>query len=242
MLTAIARRRRQMMRRDRADLGVSLIELVVAMGLMTVIGAMTLAFFISMNTADSRTVDANISTAGARNALESWTRVLTLADSSQTAGLGSGRFEQITPTTAIFFANMNSNRASTSAARTAPTKVFLSLEGGQLVERDYAPLSSIAPSTYPGYPGSPTQTRYLASDVVISGWLFTPYVVGTPPSISEPNDCAAGAPGLCAGVGVPEADAILPTIVRVDIAFTVAPGSGGSQSFSSSAAITGGTT
>jgi hypothetical protein len=237
MLTAIARRRRQMMRRDRADLGVSLIELVVAMGLMTVIGAMTLAFFISMNTADSRTVDANISTAGARNALETWTRLLTVADSSQTAALGTGRFQQITPTTAIFYANMNSNRASTSAARTAPTKVFLSLEGGQLVERDYAPLSSIAPSTYPG---SPTQTRYLASDVVISGWLFTPYVVGSAPSISEPNDCTAGAAGLCAGV--PEADAILPTIVRVDIAFTVAPASGGSQSFSSSAAITGGTT
>jgi hypothetical protein len=237
MLTAIARRRRQMLRPDRRELGVSLIELVVAMGLMTVIGAMTLAFFISMNTADSRTVDANISTAGARNALETWTRLLTVADSSQTAGLGSGRFEQIKPTSAIFYANMNSNRASTSAARTAPTKVFLSLESRQLVERDYAPLSPLAPSAYPG---SPTQTRYLASDVVITGWLFTPYIVGIPPTISEPNDCTAGTGGLCAGI--PEADAILPTIVRVDIAFTVQPASGGSQSFSSSAAITGGTT
>jgi Tfp pilus assembly protein PilV len=224
------------------DAGVSLIELVVAMTLMTVVGTLTLTFFITMNSADRKTVDANIATASARNALESWTRLLSLADSKQGAGSGAGRFEQITPTGAVFYANVN-NRATATSARTAPTKIFLSLEaaanaadGQQLVERDYAPISSVAPSTYPV---TPTHQRYLASNVVISGWLFTPYVLGSPPTISEPNDCN-GAGGLCAGdLG---ADAILPTIVRVDISFAVQPSPGVALSFSSSAVITGGTT
>jgi hypothetical protein len=235
MLTAFARRGRQVLAPERRESGVSLVELVVAMTLMTVIGGMTLTFFVSADAADTRTIDGNVSTAGARNVLESWSRLLSLADSPQTAG-ASGRFQQITPTSAIFYANVNTNRATSSGARTAPTKVFLSLESGQLIERSYAPNSATAPSTYPS---SPTTTRYLVSGVVTTGWLFTPYVLGSPPSISEPNDCSGGAAGLCAGVAA--ADAILPTVVRVDIAFTVKSSSGVSQSYSASAAITGST-
>jgi hypothetical protein len=236
MLTALHRRHMRIRHHAGDDKGVSLIELVVSMVLMTVIGTMTLTFFVSMNSADTKTVDTNIGTGGARTVLEAWTRMLTLADSPTSAGISSGRFQQITPTTAIFYSNMNVNRATSTGVRTAPMKVFLSLENGQLVERDYAPLSSTAPSSYPG---SPTRTRYLLNDVTTSGWLFAPYAVGTPPAISEPNDCSAGAAGLCAGSA--DADAILPTIVRVDINFTVAPASGLSQSFSSSAVITGST-
>jgi hypothetical protein len=241
MLTAVAHRRRRW-QGEAPDAGVSLIELVVAMTLMTVVGTLTLTFFVTMNSANGRTIDSNLSTASARNTLESWTRLLSLADSKQGAGSGAGRFEQITPTSAIFYANVN-NRGTSTSARTAPTKIFLSLEtaanaadGQQLVERDYAPTSSVAPSTYPT---TPTHTRYLASNVVISGWLFTPYALGSPPTISEPNDCG-GAGGLCAGD--PGADAILPTIVRVDISFVAQPSPGVSLSFSSSAAITGSAT
>lgn len=234
MLTPALPRRRTHSRRDD---GVSLIELVMAMSLMTVIGAMTLTFFISLSSASTKTVKGNIATSAARTVLEAWNRLLTLADSPSTAGAGSGRFVQLTPTSAIFYANVNHNRATTSGARTAPTKISLALESGQLVERDYAPLSPIAPSAYPGLP---TSTQYLANDVVISGWLFTPYVLGTPPSIKEPNDCSGGAAGLCAGIA--EADALLPTVVRVDIAFTVQPQDGPAQGFSSSAFITGGRT
>jgi hypothetical protein len=209
----------------------------MAMGLMTVIGAMTLTFFVSLSGASTKTVKGNIGTSAARNVLEAWTRLLSLADSPSTAGSGSGRLVQVTPTTAVFYANVNNNRATTSAARTAPIKISLALENGRLVERDYAPLSATAPSTYPGLP---TSTQYLARDVVISGWLFAPYMVGSPPTLIEPTYCAGNAAGLCAGVTA--ADAILPTIVRVDITFTVQPKDGSAQTFSSSAVITGATT
>jgi hypothetical protein len=217
--------------------GVSLIELVLAMGLMTVIGAMTLTFFISLSSASTKTVKGNFGTSAARNVLEAWTRLLSLADSPSTAGAGSGRIVQLTPTSAIFYANVNRNRATTSGARTAPTKISLALESGQLVERDYAPLSPTAPSAYPGLP---TSTQYLARDVTISGWLFAPYVLATPPSIKEPNDCSGGTAGLCAGIA--EADALLPTVVRVDITFSVQSKDGPAQTFSSSAFINGGRT
>jgi hypothetical protein len=203
---------------------------------MTIVATMTLTFFISMSTATTHTVDGNVSTASARLVLESWTRLLALADSSQgTAGAGSGRFQQITPTNATFYADLN-NRAASGAVRTAPTKISLSLEAGQLVERTYAPQSATAPSTYPA---SATSTRYLINNVVPTGWLFTPYAVGAPPTISEPNACS-GAAGMCAGDAA--GDALLPTVVRVDIAFTVQSPSGPTQTFTSSAAITGGTT
>ncbi|MFN2518650.1 MAG: type II secretion system protein J [Jatrophihabitantaceae bacterium] len=219
-----------------ADDGVSLIELVVSMTLMTIVATMTLTFFITMSTATTRTVDANVSTGGARGVLESWSRLLALADSSQaTAGAGSGRFQQITPTNATFYADLT-NRPASGAVRSAPTKISLSLENGQLVERTYAPLSTTAPSAYPGLP---TRTRYLTDKVVLNGWLFTPYVLGTPPTISEPNACS-GAAGICAGD--PAGDALLPTVIRIDIAFTVQPPSGPAQTFTSSAAVTGGTT
>lgn len=218
------------------DAGVSLIELAVAMTLMTIVGAMTIMFFVSMSSATTKTVDGNVSTANARNALEDWTRLLSFADSPQTAGSHDGRFEQITATTAIFYANTNNNRATSSAARTAPTKVFLSLQNGQLVERDYAPTSSVAPSTYPA---SPTTTRYLADHVLLTPEaprLFTPYIAGSPPQVSTPNYCPGGTDGLCAGV--PEADLILPHIVRVDLAFSVLTASGVRHDFSSSAVMT----
>jgi hypothetical protein len=239
MLTPQAVRSR-ISRGETRDAGVSLIELAVAMTLMSIIGAMTLLFFTSMSTATTKTVDGNISTASARNALEDWTRLLSLADSPQTAGSGAGRFEQITATTAIFYANTNNNRATNAAPRTAPTKVFLALENGQLVERDYAPIPNVVPASYPA---TPTTTRYLATHVLLtpaSPRLFTPYIAGSPPQLSVPNDCAGGTDGLCAGV--PAADAILPTIIRVDVAFSVRSASGVQQDFASSAVITGGTT
>ena len=220
-----------------ADSGVSLIELVVGMTLMIIVGALTTTFFISASNATTNTVDGNVATASARNVIEAWTRLLNLADSPQTAGAGTGRFEKITPTSAVFYSNINNNRATASGVRTAPTKISLSIENGQLIERHYAPLTTVAPSSYPSIA---TETLYLANDVVTSGWLFAPYR-GSPPTLIEPYNCAGDtAPGLCnddtAGA------AILPTIVRVDISFTVQTDGGVTQRYSSSAVITGGTT
>lgn len=225
-------------RSTRGDSGISLIELLVAMTLMGIVGAMTTSFFITANGATTNTVDSNVATANARNVIEGWTRLLNLADSPSTAGTGTGRFEKITPTTAVFYSNINDNRATSSGLRTAPTKISLSLENGQLVERHYAPLSAVAPSNYPGVA---TQTIYLASDVQTTGWLFAPYRSGSPTTLVEPNNCANDtAAGLCSDDTA--GAAILPTIVRVDISFTVQTDGGVTQRYNSSAVITGGTT
>jgi hypothetical protein len=228
------------------DAGVTLIELVVGMTLTLIIGLMALAFFVSMDRASNDTIDSNVTTAGARNVIEAWTRLLSLADSPQTAGDSAGRFQQITPTSAVFYANMNNNRAGTGA-RTAPTKVSLSVEGGQvvngdlvdgqLVERDYAPLSPVAPSLYPN---SPTRTLHYSGDILLKtgDWLFAPYRIGDPPQPAQFSFCSGDtAQGLCAGDT--SADAILPTIVRVDVSFVVQTSDGHQQSYTSSAYITG---
>jgi hypothetical protein len=233
VLTRIARRHR-CVTAPGGDAGISLIELVVAMSLTTIVSAMALAFFVTVNSASSRTVDTSIDTAGARNVLQSWSTLLDLADSPTQAG-GTDRFVQITPTSAIFYANANDNRATGGGIRTAPAKIALSLESGQLVERSYLPQSSVVPSTYPS---TASTVRYLVSGVTTpSAWLFTPYVAGSPPTLSEPRDCATGTAGLCAGNS--NADTILASVVRVDIAFTVSTTDGDSQAFSSSAVITG---
>lgn len=219
------------------DAGVTLIELVVAMSLMTIVSAMALTFFVGVNSANSTAVDANVGTASARNVLQQWTQLLELADSPDAAGSGSGRFVEITPTSAVFYTNSDRNRATDTTARTAPVKVSLALVGGQLVESDYQPDTSTTPSTYPD---SPTSTRVLASDVTTTGWLFAPYTTGNPPTLVEPNDCADGAPGLCSEDSA-DAAMLLATIVRVDLSFTLTSSSGQTQSFTSSAAITGST-
>lgn len=220
------------------DAGVTLIDLVVGMVLAMIVGALTLSFFISMNRASNDTVDSNVTTASARNVVEAWTRLLSLADSPKTAGDSVGRLEQITPTSVVFYANMNNNRSTATGLRTAPTKVSLSLENGDLVERDYAPLSQVAPSTYPSVP---TRTLHVAGNVVTAtGWLFAPYRVGDPPTLVEPNYCNGDtAPGLCAGDAA--ADAVLPTINRIDIEFGVETSHGTAQTYTSSAVITGST-
>lgn len=217
------------------DAGVTLIEVMVGMVLAMIVGALTLSFFVTMDRASNDTVDSNVTTASARNVIEAWTRLLSLADSPQTAGDSAGRFEQITPTSVVFYANMN-NRSTTSGVRTPPTKVSLSLENGDLIERDYAPQSQVVPSTYPSVP---TRTMHVASNIVTAtGWLFAPYRAGDPPTLVEPTYCNSDtAPGLCAGDAA--ADAILPTINRIDIEFSVQASDGSTQNYQSSAVITG---
>jgi prepilin-type N-terminal cleavage/methylation domain-containing protein len=212
-------RLRALIRDEGNDAGMTLMELVVAMTLMTIIGAMALGFFLGMNRADTRTVDANIATASARNALQSWTALLRLADSPVQPGSSANRFVELTPTKVVFYADLD-NRSSCAlscAERTAPTLVSLSLDGSgadaQLVETRYLD----------GTPSASADRILVPGAAASSGWLFTPY-----DSLGVPlND------------GTALTTAQLAKIARVDIAFAVQEPSGGSQSFRSSAAITG---
>ena len=229
------------------DDGFTLMELVVAMSLMTIIAALTTTFFVGMEHASQKTVDLNVSTANARVALDSWTNLLRLADSPTDPGAGANRFLDITPTSAVFYANVD-NRSTTAGQRTAPWEISLALRGGQLVEDDYQSTDPSSPD--PSYPSTPTAVHYYSdgtagNDTATStggAWVFQPYVatgIGQAPLLTEPDDCSGGVAGICSGTG--DAATILQTVTRVDISFTIKNVSGVTESFTSSAEITGST-
>ena len=231
MLNSLAARVRQA--RASSDAGITLMELVISMALMTLLGTMAIVFFVDMNSASSKTVDANLSTANARNALESWVSLIRLADSPASAGSASGRFEKITPTEVLFYADLG-NRSCTPTCTTGhPTKIDLAIVGSDLVETHYLYANG-------AYSATPSITRHVATGITTNGTLFTPYVVGNPPTSVRLALCPGGASGLC--TGTTGADAYLNTVVRIDIRFSVTQNSADTaQVFSSSASITGST-
>ncbi|SOD74773.1 type II secretory pathway component PulJ [Jatrophihabitans sp. GAS493] len=166
-----------------AESGMTLMELVVSMGLATLLGAMTLAFFISSNTAASRTVTANISSASARDALDSWTQLIRVADTpaydpthvvlnsvAQDVDARQGdSIVYLDATNLVFYANVG-NRGSTTGSRASSTKMWLALENGSLIERSYPD----TPANAGGYDasgapavGGATTTRVLATNVTL---------------------------------------------------------------------------
>jgi type II secretory pathway pseudopilin PulG len=232
MLTSLTGRLRRT--RERSDAGITLVEMVVSMSLMTIIGSMAVTFFVGMNRASTATTDANLSTAGARTVLDSWTSLLRVADSPTKPGDAGGRIVTITPTEIQFYADVN-NRAcsSTCGAATHPTKVDLSLTSGSLVEKRFVYANG-------AYPSTPTSTDTLASGASTSGWLFTPYVNGNPPTPTLPALCPGGTAGIC--TGTTGASAVLDTIVRIDISFAIQTDGGNTaQRFTASSALPGAT-
>jgi type II secretory pathway pseudopilin PulG len=139
MLTARLRR----LRAD--DRGMSLAELLVAMGITMIIGVVTASFFLGASRTGYRTVLTNQNTGDARVVLDSWTAMLRVAGWLDT-GAQTDRFEEITPTKIVFYANLDnrSNADGTTIAgqTVAPvTKVALLLRTtnattgeGQLIE------------------------------------------------------------------------------------------------------------
>ena len=245
------------------DDGVTLVELVVGMVLMTIVGAAALSFFVGTTHADSATQDRTIATSQARNALSSWTELLRVADSSSNAGTNQDRFEKIGPTDAIFYADLATRNSAANPASNdtnAPTKIWLSLSGGKLIEKRYHPTNS-STFSWPSYPSSPYLTRVVATGVSAppkdpvnnpNGWVFVPGSAADTPTITEPSLCGSGAgtQGLCSisltggidGTGNAGADAILKTIAEVDLSFTLTLSNGSTQSYFSSVAISGQTT
>lgn len=139
MLTARLRR----LRAD--DRGVSLTELMVAMGITTIIGTVAVFFFVGASRTGYKTVLTNQNTGDARVTLDSWTAMLRVAGWLDT-GAQTDRFEEITPTKIVFYANL-ANRSNTDGTTIAgqtvapATKVALLLRttnattgDGRLVE------------------------------------------------------------------------------------------------------------
>lgn len=151
---------------DRRDAGITLTELIVAMGLFSVIGAMTLGIFLSMNASSASTVDRTVNTASARNAIQAWTGYLRASDGS-TPGVKTNRFEWLSDDDTLFYADLNNRDVDTPGSTGAATMIWLRLDAaGSLVEEQFPENA--------GYGTAPTVCRTLVTNVT-SAALFTAY-------------------------------------------------------------------
>jgi len=253
----------------RSERGVTLAELMVAMTLTTIVGTMGTSFFVGASNAGNHTLASNQGTGDARLTLDSWTSMIRVAGWLDPNTMAD-RFEEITPTKIVFYANVG-NRNSTSSTVGDRTKVALMLDvtdastgRGQLVEVLFGPDNT-----------TPTSVRQLAFNAGPTGgaWVFTPYnqagaavdlsqplcVDGTTPTTglcaqapAGPGPAGAGLldPSLAAGThtvvpgtlrGDGSANAMLANVGRIDIAFTVSDPSGTTtMDFASSASVSSG--
>jgi type II secretory pathway component PulJ len=159
-----------MWRRLRAsrDAGLTMAELVVTMGLSTLIGAMTLSLFLSIQSSATATTDRTVNSAAARTTLQSWTAYLRVAD-GPTAGVRTSRIEWLTSKDLLFYAdlyNRGMNSSSDVATTSAPTMIWLRRDAaGSLVEEQFA--STAAAGT------SPKVCRVLLTKTDTTTSLFT---------------------------------------------------------------------
>jgi prepilin-type N-terminal cleavage/methylation domain-containing protein len=160
MLTALRRLRAH------PDAGVTLVEMIVAMALTTVLGAITMTLSVQTNSAAQTTTDRTVASGLARSALQAWTSYLRVAD-GPTVGSAPYRVEWLTSKDMAFHADLF-NRDGTADTVASPSLLWLRLDtAGNLVEEQF----SSPPS---GYPAAPTTCRVLASRVSASA-LFTAY-------------------------------------------------------------------
>jgi type II secretory pathway pseudopilin PulG len=219
MLSRLVRRIR---RAATGDAGINLLELMVATTITAILGAAATMYFVGSENSSNRTIATTQASAGARITLDSWTSMLRVADWLDTS-TKTDRFEEITPTEIVFYADLN-NRPTDCATNptdcqlvTPPTKVVLMLQTtdpstgeGQLVQIMFKPDNT-----------TPKSVTRLASNVTPTDGqpIFQPYLnSGGPVDTSVwQQGCLSGATvkaGLClnsvpAGAGM--LDPTLPT-------------------------------
>ncbi len=144
--------------RSSGDAGVTLMEVLVGMTLASILGAMTLMLFTTINTSSANTTDRSIDTAYARAAIQSWAAYLRVADGS-TPGVPDNRLEWITPTDMLLYTDLKNRSMASAGTITASTMVWLRLDSKRnLVEEQFP--SNAAKGT------APTVCRILVRNVV----------------------------------------------------------------------------
>lgn len=180
-------------------------ELVVAMALTLILGVVSTEFFVNIQKSGNTTILKNSDTGDARSVLDSWTSYIRLAGWVDPA-TKANRFEEITPTKIVFFANLKNRPSTTSFAVDAPTKIalmFILKPGGsgdgELVEVRFV---QNAPSTV-------ASVRHLALNVTKTGStpIFQPLKAsGSVIDVSQTSCFRGTTPvqGLClqAGTGM----------------------------------------
>jgi type II secretory pathway pseudopilin PulG len=166
---------------DRSEKGLTLVELLVAMGLATIVGSMTLLLFVSANSSVNATTDRLTGSSGARVVLQSWQALMQTADTAPATngslqatgacptGSTAHRFEWLTSTETLFYADQG-NRSGTGTTCTPPTLVWLGIRNKQLVEAVYPLATGATAFTL----GSCHLLTDAATAPVTAGSLFTP--------------------------------------------------------------------
>ena len=142
----------------RADAGITLMEVLVASTLSILLGAMTIAIFLNVNTTASATTDRSISTADARNAVQAWAAYLRAADGT-TTGSRTNRIEWFNAHDILFYADINNRVYDTPGVTAPPTMVWLRRDSNNnLVEELFASTANQG--------ARPTRCRVLVSNVI----------------------------------------------------------------------------
>jgi type II secretory pathway pseudopilin PulG len=112
------------------DAGTTLIELVVAMVLATIFGAFAMTWFLGASDASTATTSADLGTAGARNALQTWAALLRVAGSPSDPGSGTDRIIDLSATSITFNAYAAGPDSCSAACSEFSTKtVTLAMTG-----------------------------------------------------------------------------------------------------------------
>jgi hypothetical protein len=222
----------------RRDDGMTTIELITAMMISSILGAMTLFVFLSLNAASARSVDRALTASEARVILSSWSDLLQVAESPERRVDAYPAFETVTRDRITFYASLENRTGTNVFGR--PTRVTLESDGGKIVEERFAPDAD-------GWPDEPTTRRVLATGASAT---FTALDASGAEVGSFAGDylsfcqsgagTAGGTSGLCSIVacaggascaGVPGADALLSRIATVRVSLTVTDDNGESRAY-----------
>lgn len=226
MVAAVTRQCRARRIRLSDDRGVTLAELMISMTLTTILGTMAVLFFVGATHEGYRTVLTNQNSGDARTTLDSWTTMLRVAGWLD-PNTEADRFEEITATKIVFYANLNNRVTSTSAPYSAPsatTKVALMLRvsnaskgTGQLIEVTFKADNTTVQSI-----------RQLGFNAKATGGapIFQPYSrAGSPLDVAQ-NGCLSGASataGLCLQSGQPGSGMLDPTVSASGLSVSSGP-------------------
>jgi Tfp pilus assembly protein PilW len=208
------------------DRGITLAELMVSMSLTTILGTMAVLFFVGATREGYRTVLTNQNSGDARVTLDSWTSMLRVAGWLD-PNTEADRFEEITATKIVFYANLNNRATATAGPYNAPsptTKVALMLRVsnavtgvGQLIEVIFkADNTTVQSVRQLGFSAKATGTTP----------IFQPYSrAGSPLDLSL-KGCVSGATptaGLCLQTGQSGAGMLDPTVAASGLSVSSGP-------------------
>ena len=208
------------------DRGVTLAELMVTMILTTILGTMAVLFFVGASHAGYKSVLTNQNSGDARLTLDSWTSMLRVAGWLD-PNLKADRFEEITSTKIVFYANLNNRSTAVSGSFSAPlatTKVALLLRVstpstgvGQLIEIVFQPDNTTVKSVRQlGFNAKATSGQP----------VFQPYSrSGSPLDLAQLGCLSGTTPtaGLCLQSGQAGAGMLDPSIGSGSLAVTSGP-------------------